>query len=186
VSLDLEESRAGQGIHARIAARQYEMMGARRNGLREAVARQRVRAMACAKAPLAGVGCGHGCSAHQSLPPPGKQADAFCHPTADLRQYGRQVELLQVRTQRFQNTHDHAATMSTARRFIGPLPFAILRRAAQPQLRRDSLHNMHSCIFDASWTQVSGKLLKSLPGMITSGTYSVRGADVLKLMASTK
>jgi glyceraldehyde 3-phosphate dehydrogenase len=62
----------------------------------------------------------------------------------------------------------------------------ILQYTEEPLVSSDILHNSHSCIFDASWTQVSGKLLKVLAWHDNEWAYSVRSADVLKLLAIGK
>jgi glyceraldehyde 3-phosphate dehydrogenase len=62
----------------------------------------------------------------------------------------------------------------------------VLQYTEEPLVSSDILHNPHSCIFDASWTQISGRLLKVLGWYDNEWAYSVRSADVLKLMASSK
>lgn len=59
----------------------------------------------------------------------------------------------------------------------------ILQYTEEPLVSSDIVRNPHSCIFDASWTQVSGKLLKVLGWYDNEWAYSVRSADVLKLLA---
>jgi glyceraldehyde 3-phosphate dehydrogenase len=62
----------------------------------------------------------------------------------------------------------------------------ILQYTEEPLVSSDIIRNPHSCIFDASWTQTSGKLLKILGWYDNEWAYSVRSADMLKLMVATK
>jgi glyceraldehyde 3-phosphate dehydrogenase len=62
----------------------------------------------------------------------------------------------------------------------------ILQYTEEPLVSSDIIHNPHSSIFDASWTQLSGKLLKVLAWYDNEWAYSVRSADMLKLLATLK
>jgi len=62
----------------------------------------------------------------------------------------------------------------------------ILQYTEEPLVSSDILRNPHSCIFDASLTQVSGKMVKVLGWYDNEWAYSVRSADALRLMATLK
>ena len=62
----------------------------------------------------------------------------------------------------------------------------ILQYTEEPLVSSDILRNPHSCIFDASLTQVSGKMVKVLGWYDNEWAYSERSADVLKVMATMK
>jgi hypothetical protein len=62
----------------------------------------------------------------------------------------------------------------------------ILQYTEEPLFSSDTLRNPHSCIFDASLTQVSGKMVKVLGWYDNEWAYSVRNADALRLMATLK